>query len=139
MTGEWRYLRRRSTPALIRHLAKRHPELVRPCVWDDFVRIAEREEIVVRVVELPPWQQARMVRFGQRPFIQLSKRLTRDERTVVGFHELAHFWRDDPGVACYHAEQDDRCHPREDFADIFAWAVTSPARQHVPGIREEDF
>ncbi len=123
---------------MIRQLAKRHPEMASACVWDDFVRICKRERVVVRVVRLPAGQAGRLVRADHHVFIQLSSHLRRDERTVVGFHELAHFWRDDPGVACYYSEDADFS-PGEDFCDIFAWAVTSPARQYVRGIREEDF
>lgn len=138
MTGEWRFIRRRGIVGILRHLASRHPELARPCVWDDFVRIAERERIGVSVVPLPACRPARLVRLGHRVFIQIARSLSREERTVLGFHELAHFWRDDPGVMCYYADQSDDA-PREEFCDIFAWAVTSPARQFVKGIREEDF
>lgn len=138
MTGEWRFLRRRGVPGLLRHMVKRHPEIARPCVWDDFVRICERERVVVRVVRLPKGESGRLVRADPHVFIQLSEHLSRAERTVVGFHELAHLWRDDPGVACYYSDHADTS-PGEDFCDVFAWAVTSPARQYVKGIREEDF
>lgn len=136
--GDWRFLRRRSVPALVRRLAVRHPELERPCVWDDFVRICEREQVVVRVVDMPPKQRGRLLRVGSRVFLRLNRCLSRDERTVVGFHELAHYWRDDPGVPCYYADEGDS-DSGEEFADIFAWAVTSPARVFVRGLRDEDF
>ena len=53
-------------------------------------------------------------------------------------HELCHFWRDDPGVPSYHSDGETGG-ARDEFADIFAWLVTSPARVHMKGVREEDF
>lgn len=134
----WRWFRRQSVPSFIRTLVPRHPELVRVVLWDDFVRIAERERISVRVVAMPEGQKGRLLRIGQHVFIQLNRLLSRDERTAWGMHELCHFWRDDPGVPCYYGDEYSQ-QPREEFADIFAWAVTSPARVYVRGIRPEDF
>jgi hypothetical protein len=121
-------------------MARRHPELRRQVLWDDFVRIAAREQVTVRMVPLS--RPAQLVRFGRRVFIQLEATLAREPRTVYGMHELCHFWRDDPGRPCYHSDADgDDVHPSasEQFADIFAWAVTSPARVYVVGLRPEDF
>lgn len=129
-------LRRRSVPAFIRVMSERHRELRRPVVYGDFLAIAARECVPVRIVPLP--RPARLIRCGQSACIQLSSRITRAERTVRGMHELCHFWRDDPGESCYYADEHDM-RPLEDFADIFAWAVTSPARVFVRGLREEDF
>ena len=47
-------------------------------------------------------------------------------------------WRDDPGVPSYYADGKTGG-KRDEFADIFAWLVTSPARVQVKGEREEDF
>jgi hypothetical protein len=133
----WRWFRRHSVPVFIRRMVPRHPELARVVLWDDFVRMAQREKIAVRVVALPDAQKARLVRVGQHVFIQLNRLLSRDERTIWGMHELCHFWRDDPGVPCYYGDEHSQ-EPEEEFADVFAWAVTSYARVHVPGIRPED-
>lgn len=123
-------------PALVQALSERHPELKRPVVWDDFVLIAEREPVHVLVVRLS--HEGRLRRVGQHALTQLADRLSRAERIVWGMHERCHFWRDDPGVACYFGDETDRS-AGEEFADIFAWAVTPPARVFVRGLREEDF
>jgi hypothetical protein len=47
--------------------------------------------------------------------------------------------RDDLGRSFYHAEDEAVRSPSEDFADLFAWVVTSPARVYQPGLREQDF
>ena len=132
----WRALRRRSVPRFIREMLPKHPELADVVTWEDFTRMANREGIAVRVVAGLP-RKARLVRFGAHVVVQVSRELTRADRTLWGMHELCHFWRDDPGVMCYHATDGDD--ESEDFANIFAWTVTSPARLHVPGIRPEDF
>jgi hypothetical protein len=56
-----------------------------------------------------------------------------------GVHELCHYWRDDPGVMSYYSDDVGPSSAREEFADLFAWLVTSPARVHIKGVREEDF
>lgn len=117
-------------------MAQRHPELRRPVVWEGFTAIAQREGIRVRVVPLA--RPARLLRIGHRVFIQINESLTRYQRTLYGMHELCHFWRDDPGEPCYYAEEDGVPSAAEEFADIFAWAVTTEARQFIRGIREED-
>lgn len=128
-------LRRRSVPAFIRVMAERHPELRRQVGYGEFMAIAAREGIAVRV--LPLSHPARLLRIGDKVFIQLSEHASRKERTVLGMHELCHFWRDDPGQPCYYSDEHD-LRPLEEFADVFAWCVTSPARVHVRGLREED-
>ena len=120
----------------IRDLLPRHPELAEVVTWDAFTRMTHREGIVVRVVRGLS-RRARLVRIGQHVFIQIRRELPRAERVLWGMHELCHFWRDDPGVMCYHA--DSGVDESEDFANVFAWAVTSPARVLVPGVRPEDF
>lgn len=131
-----RTLRRRSVPYFIRTMAERHPELRRPVTYAEFCAIAAREGIPVRVVPLS--RPARLIRYGSSVAIQLSDRLPREERAIRGMHELCHFWRDDPGQPCYY-DDDEAAAPLEQFADVFAWAVTSPARVFIRGIREEDF
>lgn len=129
-------LRRRSVPTFIRVMGERHPELRKVIGYAEFLSIAAREEIAVRIVPLP--RPARLVRLGSVAFIQISDRTSHAERTVLGMHELCHYWRDDPGQACFYADEED-LRPLEEFADIFAWVVTSPARIFVAGVREEDF
>lgn len=129
-------LRRRSVPHFIRTMAVRHPELRCPVDYAAFTAIASREGVSVRVVPTLP-TPARLVRVGGRALIQFRRDTSRQERTVLGMHELCHFWRDDPGESCFYADEEDE-RPREEFADIFAWFVTSPARVHVRGLREED-
>lgn len=79
-----------------------------------------------------------MLRYGHHVCIQLDRRLNRSARTTHGMHELCHAWRDDPGRAFYNVE-DEVVTSSEDFADLFAWVVTSPARVFQPGLRLEDF
>jgi hypothetical protein len=132
-----RQLRRRSVPAFIRQLALRHPELKAPVTYEAFLAIAEREEVAVRVVHLS--RPARLIRIGRHACIQLNKKLTRAERAVPAMHEMCHYWRDDPKEPYYNVEEDVMESREEEFADIFAWVVTSPARVFLPGLKEEDF
>lgn len=133
----WRELRRFDVVPFIHEMARRHPELARPVVWIDFVRMAKRDGIRVSVIGLS--RPARLIRFEGCVCIQLRSSLNRSERTKYGMHELCHAWRDDPGRSFYHAEEAGVRSPSEDFADLFAWVVTSPARVYQPGLREEDF
>lgn len=134
---EWRSLRRHDVVRFIHQMAKRHPELTSPVVWDGFVRMAARDGIRVRA--LPLSRPARLLRYGRYVCIQLDQRQNRTARTTYGMHELCHAWRDDPGRAFYHADDEVLTPPSEDFADLFARVVTSPARIFLPGLREEDF
>lgn len=129
-------LRRRSVPHFVRMMAERHPELRHQVTYAEFAAIAAREQIAVRVVPSLP-APARLVRVRDAAFIQLSDSTSRAERAILGMHELCHYWRDDPGQPCYYADEADLS-PLEEFADIFAWCVTSPARVFVRGLREED-
>jgi hypothetical protein len=107
-------------------MAGRHPELHRQVRWSDFEAICAREKIIVRIVALS--RPARLVRFGQHVCIQINRAVHSSMlRTRYGMHELSHFWRDDPGEACYHAEEEWVASESEDFADLFAWQTTSPA------------
>ena len=134
---DWRELRRHDVVPFVHQMARRHPELARPVVWIDFVRMAKRDRIEVQVVALS--RPARLLRYGRYVCIQLQPTLSRSERTVYGMHELCHAWRDDPGRAFYNANVEAARTPSEDFADLFAWVVTSPARVFQQGLREEDF
>lgn len=130
-------LRRNSVPAFIRKMAERHPEMREPVTYEGFQAIAAREHITVMHVRLS--RPARLLRLGGDAFIQIHRSLSVVERTKYGMHELSHFWRDDPGFACYNVEDDAFKSPAEEFADIFAWVATSPARIFLPGLRNEDF
>jgi hypothetical protein len=133
----WRQIRRRSVPAFLRAMAEKHPELRRQVLWDDAVRIAQREGVSVRVVPLS--RPARLLRVGAYVCIQVSRSITdRTLRTRYAMHELCHFWRDDPGEPCYYAEEDAVASESEDFADVFAWLTTSPARVHIRGLSDSE-
>lgn len=69
---------------------------------------------------------ARLLRFGQHVSIRINRKLDLTARTRFGMHELSHFWRDDIGEACYHADDEWLPSPSEDFAETFAWLVTQP-------------
>lgn len=129
-------LRRRSVPHFVRTMAERHPELWQQITYAEFAVIAAREGIAVRVTPALS-RPARLVRAGAAAFIQFRSDTGPGERAVLGMHELCHYWRDDPGQPCYYADGADLS-PIEEFADIFAWCVTSPARVFVRGLREED-
>lgn len=131
-------LRRSSVPLFVRQVAVRHPELRQVVTFNDMLTIAVRERISVRVVNFPDAQHGRLVRIWGRPFIMLNRQSTRAEQTMAGMHELCHFWRDDPGAVSYFSDGETGG-ARDEFADIFAWLVTSPARIHVTGVRPEDF
>jgi hypothetical protein len=109
-------------------MTRRHPELERQILWPDVVRICERERIFLRVERLAV--NARLLRYGQDVYIQINRLLDQKARTIFAMHELCHFWRDDPGEMCYYAD-DHSTHPREEFADVFAWFVTSPHRPEL--------
>jgi hypothetical protein len=107
-------------------MADHHPELKDVVTWSGFVAMATREGISIRVIELS--RPARLLRLGNRVGIQLSRDLDRTRQTREGMHEMCHFWRDDPGGACLYSDDETLAQPREDFAETFAWYVTSPAR-----------
>lgn len=123
----WVTLRRKSVPKLVRTLVPRHPEFARVIGWAEFKTICDREGIRLRISVLPPAFNARLVRLGQHPYIQINRALSHMERTFYGMHELCHYFRDDPGVPAYYADADG-VGESEEFADIFAWYCTSPAR-----------
>lgn len=126
----WQHRRRWSVPVFTARMAGQHPELGRQVRWADARRIAEREGILIQSVPLSA--DARLLRIGQLPVLQVRRGLGEKARTVAVMHELAHFWRDDPGEAAYYSDEGDRRQdPREEFADIFAWYVTSPHRPQL--------
>jgi hypothetical protein len=127
----WQQRRRWSVPVFVRRMSARHPELECQVSWRDAMAIAEREGILVHFVRLST--HGRLLRVGGTPVLQLQRGLSEKSRTIVALHELAHFWRDDPGEPCYYSGTDSQ-DSREEFADVFAWYVTTP---HRPQLREE--
>lgn len=122
--------RRWSVPALVREKVKRHPELARPVTHYEAYTIAAREGIAIALVALPSRIRGRLIRVGERVWIQIGRHVPRNERHLVVMHELVHFWRDDPGVMCAYADHE-TVNQMEEFCEVFAWAVTSPARCFV--------
>jgi hypothetical protein len=61
--------------------------------------------------------------------IRINHELNSHLRTRYGMHELCHVWRDELGMPCIYADDETVTKdPKEDFADLFAWYVTSEAR-----------
>ncbi len=118
-------------------MAERHPELKEPVTYNGFLAIARRERITVMHGLLS--RPGRLIRIGEHVFIQLDRRRSRNEQCITGMHELCHFWRDDPGEPFYNAEDDALESREEEFADIFAWIVTSPAGIFVRGLDDTPF
>lgn len=112
--------------AFTAQMAAVHPELAKPVTWTDFMAIAQRSKIMVRIVQMS--HPARLVRLGNTVGIQIKRGLPRTLQTRYGMHELWHFWKDDLKESCIYADDATVRHPREDAADLFAWYVTSPAR-----------
>ena len=131
-------LQRASVPGFVRRMAERHPELERVVGFRQMMAMARRDGVIVRLASMPPNQHGRLMRLWSNPFVLLNRRITRAQQTMAGMHELCHFWRDDPGQPSYYSDGETGG-KRDEFADIFAWLVTSPARVHVKGVREEDF
>jgi Zn-dependent peptidase ImmA (M78 family) len=132
-------LRRSSPAALVRKMAERHPELRAIVGMPQLLAITDREGILVRFVDYSRSQHARLVRVYDQTFILINRQLSQAEQVMGGVHELCHYWRDDPGVMSYYSDDVGPSSAREEFADLFAWLVTSPARVHIKGVREEDF
>lgn len=109
-----------------RAMSLRHPELHTVVTWPGFSAMAARDRVSVRVLELS--RPARLLRLGNHVGIQLNRELDRTRQTREGMHELCHFWRDDLGESCLYSDEETLKQPREDFAETFAWYVTSPAR-----------
>ena len=113
--------------AFVRQHAPRHPELLRQVHWPEVRAIAKRECIAVRRVPLS--RPGRLVRFGGAWEIQISDELDLTARAVVGVHELVHYWRDRlDESAIYSASEEWERDPKEDFANVVAWYLTSPNR-----------
>lgn len=106
--------------------AGRHPELLRQVQWPDVRTIAQREGIRVR--RTPLSRPGRLVRYGNTWEIQLADDLDQSRLAVVGCHELVHFWRDRLDEPALYAGEDWEHDPKEDFANLAAWYLTSPAR-----------
>lgn len=117
-----------SVPRFTRRLARRHPELERQVLWPDVEAFCRRERVLLRRCAIS--DDARLLRFGQHVCIQLRRSLDEKAATIFAMHELCHFWRDDPGEPCYYADAHSQ-DPREEFADIFAWYVTTPDRPEL--------
>lgn len=107
-------------------LVPRHPELRRQVHWPDVRVIARREG--VRLRRLPLSRPGRLVRFGRTWEIQISDELDMSARAVVGVHELVHYWRDRMEEPAIYASEEWADDPKEDFANLVAWYLTSPAR-----------
>lgn len=122
--------RRWSVPALIRELAPKHPEILQPVTLKEARTIAAREGIRIAVALLPERIRGRLVRIGDNVWIRIGRHVPHHERHIVIMHELAHFWRDDPGLMAAYMD-DETVNPIEEFCEVFAWAVTSPARAFV--------
>lgn len=119
--------KRLNIPTFVRTMAARHPELRDIVSFDDMVRMAHRDGVAVRSVRLPNWQKGRAFAIGQHMHIRLNRSLSRHEQTVAGMHELCHLWRDGIRLAPYYSDEVTGGASCE-FADIFAWYVTSAAR-----------
>lgn len=120
----------RTIPGVVefaRSLYPTHPELEHPVRWPDFLRMAERSRVAARIVPLS--RPARLIRYGNSLCIRINRELNYHLRTLYGVHELCHVWRDEFGQACVYADEETvAVDSREDFADLFAWYVTSEAR-----------
>lgn len=111
----------------VAHHAERHPELLRQVQWSDVRTMAAREDVRVRRVPLS--RPGRLVRFAGAWEIQVSDELDLSTRAVIGVHELVHFWRDRlDESAIYSASEEWEHDPKEDFANVVAWYLTSPHR-----------
>jgi hypothetical protein len=110
-----------------RSLYPRHPELEHPVRWQHFIAMALRSGVFIRI--LPLSRPARLIRYGESLCIQIHYELNHHLRTRYGMHELCHVWRDELGMSCIYADDETIAKNEiEDFADLFAWYVTSEAR-----------
>lgn len=130
-------LRRANVPAFIRHMSERHPELLGVVSFADAVTMAKRDGVTVRAVTMADAQDGRLVRIWGGAYVLVNRAKTRVEQTMAAMHELCHFWRDDPGVSSYYSDGETGG-ASDEFADIFAWTVTSPERFNVVGLRPQD-
>jgi hypothetical protein len=89
--------------------------------------MALRSGVFIRI--LPLSRPARLIRYGESLCIQIHYELNHHLRTRYGMHELCHVWRDELGMSCIYADDETIAKNEiEDFADLFAWYVTSEAR-----------
>jgi hypothetical protein len=121
-------VRRRSVPVFVKLMAERHPEIRQQVTYEKFLAIAARDQIAVQLVTLPDRQRARTFPVGRQQYIQLNRSMAPGELATQGMHELCHVWRDKPIDGAYYSDELTGG-PACEFADIFAWRVTSPARQ----------
>lgn len=124
--------RRLSVPRLVREQILRHPELAVPVTLREARAIAARERVGIVVTPLPNRIRGRLTRVGERVWIHVGRHVPKGEWHIVLMHELAHLWRDDPGIMCAYSD-DETVNAMEEFCDVFAWAVTSPAREYALG------
>lgn len=109
-----------------RSLYLEHPELEQPVRWPHFLTMSARTGVHVQIVGLS--RPARLIRFGSELGIQIQQGLSYHLRALYGMHELCHVWRDEIGESCIYADEETvMTDPKEDFADLFAWYVTSEA------------
>lgn len=111
-------------------IAERHPEVRRQLHWRDVQTIARREGVSVRRVPLS--HPGRLVRFGRQWEIQVNEDLDQSARAVVGVHELVHYWRDREDEPAIYSTDLWMPDPREDFANLVAWYLTTPHRPDLP-------
>lgn len=105
----------------------RHPELRRRVQWSGVRAIAAREGVHIRVMEMS--RPGRLVSFGDRWEMQISEDLSDGARAFTGVHELVHYWRDREDGATFYASMEWEPEPREDFANMVAWYLTSSAHE----------
>lgn len=116
--------RRRSVPAFVARMSERHPELLQQVTLGGMLRMAARDNVAVAFVRLPRQQKARTLMLGGVPHIRINRSQSRYECTTSGLHELCHIWRDGLRSSPYYSDEltgGASC----EFADIFAWYVTS--------------
>jgi hypothetical protein len=127
MTRQPVITKRESVPRFVDRMAARHSELRDVVTFDVMRAMADRDHVGVRLVRLPATQKARTLAIGHRLFIRINRDISRAEQTAAGMHELCHIWRDGLRASPYYSDEvtgGESCQ----FADIFAWYVTSPAR-----------
>ncbi len=113
--------------AFVASLADRHPELRRRVHWGAVRTMARREGIALRTVSLS--HPARLVGLGGRWEIQMAEDLDPNARAFYGVHELVHFWRDREVESTFYSSDEWRRDPKEDFANVVAWYLTSTAHE----------
>lgn len=113
--------------AFVQEQGARHPELLRRVQWPEVRAIATREGVTIRITPLA--RPARLVRYGRTWEIQINEDLNHAARAFYGTHELVHYWRDREDEPTHYAGEDWEHDPKEDFANMVAWYLTSTARE----------